>query len=115
MFWSYVSLGIGIVIVVAGQLSLKEGVSRSPSLSSSISVMFNPFVLAALASYLIGALFYIQAIKQIPLSVAFPSVSISYVVVAIFAHWFWGESLGRSQFIALALIGAGIYILGREY
>jgi len=99
---------------VVGQLSLKEGVTRSPALTFSFSVLFNPFILAALTAYFIGALFYIYAIKYIPLSVAFPSISLSYVVVAFLAHWIWGESFGRTQILALALICCGTSMLGRE-
>ena len=36
------------------------------------------------------------------------------VVVALFAHWIWGEAFGRTQILALVLIGAGVYLLGRE-
>jgi undecaprenyl phosphate-alpha-L-ara4N flippase subunit ArnE len=114
MIWPYVSLAVGIALAAGGQISLKEGVLRSPSLGVNISVLFNPFVLAGLLAYLAGALFYIHAIKQIPLSVAFPAVSVSYIVVAIFAHWIWGEPFGAAHFIALALIGAGVYILSRQ-
>ena len=114
MIWSYVSLAVGILLVVVGQLSLKEGVLRSPPLTSSFSVLFNPFVLSAMTAYFVAALFYMYAIKQIPLSVAFPSVSLSYVVVAFFAHWIWGEPFARAHFLALALISGGIFILGRE-
>jgi drug/metabolite transporter (DMT)-like permease len=97
-----------------GQLGLKEGVIRSPSLAFSVPLLLNPFVLAGLAAYFLAALFYINAIRQVPLSIAFPSVSVSYVVVSLFAHWIWGEAFGRSQIFALVLISAGIYILGRE-
>ena len=105
---------MGILLVAVGQLSLKEGVLRSPSLSSGLSVLFNPFVLAAMSAYFVAALFYIAAIKQIPLSIAFPSVSVSYILVAFLAHWIWGEPFGRAQFLALGLIGGGVYILSRE-
>ena len=114
MIWSYVSLGVGIALVAVGQLSLKEGVLRSPSIGVSISVLFNPFVLSAMSAYLVGALFYIHAIKQIPLSVAFPAVSVSYFVVALLAHWIWDEPFGAAHFVALALIGGGVYILSRQ-
>ena len=67
-----------------------------------------------MTAYFVAALFYMYAIKQIPLSVAFPSVSVSYVVVAFLAHWIWGEPFARVQLLALALISGGIYLLGRE-
>ena len=36
----------------------------------------------------------ILAIKRIPVSIAFPSVALSYVLVAVAAHFLWGEALG---------------------
>jgi len=99
---------------VVGQISLKAGVTQGSSLTFSASLLVNPFILAGLAAYCLAAPFYINAIRQVPLTVAFPSVSISYLVVALFAHWIWGEPFGRSQILALVLISAGIYILGRD-
>jgi len=114
LIWYYVSLSIAIALGVVGQIVLKVGVIRSPSLAFSVPLLLNPIVLAGLAAYFFAALFYINAIRQIPLSVAFPSVSIGYVVVALLAHWIWGEAFGRTQILALVLIGTGVYILGRE-
>jgi len=114
LIWAYTSLLIAVALGVLGQISLKAGVIRSPSLEFSTHLLLNPFLLAGLAAYFLAALFYINAIRHVPLSVAFPSVSISYVVVALLAHWIWGEAFGRNQILALVLIGAGIYILGRE-
>ena len=114
MNWYYVSLAVGICLGAVGQLSLKEGVLRSPSLAGNISVLFNPYVLGGLVAYFIAALFYIHALKQIPVSVAFPTVSISYVLVALAAHYLWGEPFARAQYLALALIGTGVFLLGRE-
>ena len=114
MIWSYASLSIGIALGVVGQISLKAGVLRSTSLAFGLPLLVNPFVLAGLAAYFLAALFYINAIRQVPISVAFPSVSISYVVVSLLAHWIWGEAFGRTQILALVLIGFGLYILGRE-
>ena len=114
LIWSYASLAIAVALGVVGQISLKAGVLRLPSLAFSVPLLFNPLLLAGLLAYFFAALFYIYAIRQVPLSVAFPSVSISYVVVAFFAHWIWGESFGRTQILAMALISAGVYILGRE-
>ena len=114
LIWSYGSLSIAIALGVVGQMVLKAGVLRSPSLPFSVPLLVNPLVLAGLAAYFIAALFYINAIRQIPLSVAFPSVSIGYVVVALLAHWVWGEAFGRTQILALVLIGTGVFLLGRE-
>ncbi len=51
------------------------------------------------------------SLKKIPLSLANPSVSVSYVAVAIAAHFMWSEPFGLQQIGALVLIGGGIVLL----
>jgi small multidrug resistance pump len=106
--WSYVSLALAVAIGAVAQISLKEGATRSGPLQAMI---IEPYVVGGLVAYGFAALFYIIAIRHIPLSVAFPSVSSSYIVVAIMAHLIWGEPFGRAQIAALVLIGSGIYLL----
>ena len=114
MVWSYFSLTMAIALGVAGQVSLKEGASRSIDESAVLTLLSNMYVFLGLAAYFVAALFYLYAIRQIPLSVAFPSSAISYVVVSFFAHLIWGESFGRVQLLALVLICGGVYLMGRE-
>lgn len=110
---SYLSLAIGITIGIGAQLSLKAGALRVSESSSIFSSLLSPYVLIGLFAYFIAALFYINAIKQIPLTMAFPSISISYVVVALLSHSIWGESFGLWHILALLLIGSGLVILAR--
>ena len=108
MTWYYVSLALAVAIGAGAQISLKEGATRSGELQSMI---LEPYVVGGLIAYGFAALFYVIAIRQIPLSVAFPSVSSSYIAVAFFSHLIWGEPFGRAQIAALILIGTGIYLL----
>ena len=107
---AYLTLALSIVIAIAGQLSLKAGAAAG---EVAAAVYLNPFVLVGLFLYLSAALLYVQALRTIPLSVAFPSVSISYVAVAFLAHTIWGEPFGTNQIVALALITSGILLLIR--
>jgi drug/metabolite transporter (DMT)-like permease len=104
------ALAVSILIAVAGQLSLKSGAMPG---AVSGSVYTSPYVIVGLGLYMLAALLYVQALKTIPLSVAFPTVSISYVAVAVFAHFLWGEPLGVRQLLALGFIVAGIVLLVR--
>jgi small multidrug resistance pump len=106
----YLALAISIIIGIVGQLSLKAGAVQSVASKN----VFQPFLLLGLFSYACAAILYIIALKEIPLSVAFPSVSISYVIVAFIAHLIWGEPFGLPQVAALLLISSGIYILYRK-
>ena len=109
MLISYGALAAAILIGVAGQLLLKDGADRSAE--GILAQFLNPFTIGGLAAYGLGAIFYIVAIKRIPVSIAFPSVALSYVLVAIAAHLLWQEALGWQQFAGIGLIAAGILVL----
>jgi len=109
MLISYGALAAAILIGVVGQLLLKTGAERTAN--GVLAQLLDPFTLGGLAAYGLGAIFYILAIKRIPVSIAFPSVAISYVLVAIAAHLLWQEALGWQQFTGIGLIAAGILVL----
>lgn len=109
MLLSYCALGAAILIGVVGQLLLKAGAERAGE--GLLAQFLNLFTIGGLVAYGIGALFYIAAIKRIPISIAFPTVAISYVLVAIASHLLWQEALGWQQFAGIGLIAAGILVL----
>jgi small multidrug resistance pump len=108
MLLSYGALATAILIGVLGQLLLKTGSERADGF---ISQFLNPYTIAGLAAYGVGAIAYIIAIKRIPISIAFPSVALSYVLVAVAAHFLWQEALGWQQMTGIALIASGILVL----
>ena len=107
---SYVALVASILLGVGGQILLKMGAERS---ADTVGQFLDAFTIVGLFTYGVAAGFYIFAIKKIPVSLAFPSVSISYVAVAVVAHYLWDEPLGLPQFAGIILIGAGIFFLHR--
>ncbi|HEY0524314.1 MAG TPA: EamA family transporter [Stellaceae bacterium] len=115
----YAALVAGIVLGVVGQIALKAGAEASTRHTASdigaidgiLAQMLNPFTIGGFAVYVLAAFCYIVAIKKIPLSLAFPSVSISYAIVAILAALLWGEPFGVRQVAGIALIGGGILML----
>ena len=109
MLISYGALAAAILVGVVGQLLLKTGAARTGD--GVLAQFLDPFTLGGLAAYGLGAIFYILAIKRIPISIAFPSVALSYVLVAIAAHLLWQEALGWQQFAGIGLIAAGILVL----
>ena len=105
----YLALIAAILIGACGQLLLKEGAGGASFRAQFLS----PYTLVGLSAYAVAAIAYIVAIRRIPLSLAFPSVAASYVLVAVAAHYLWGEMLGWRQFAGMALVGAGIFMLHR--
>jgi multidrug transporter EmrE-like cation transporter len=70
-----------------------------------------PATLVGLACYGFAAIFYTLSLRTIPVSVAYPSVSISYALVVVLAHVLWKEPLGLQQAAAILLIMSGISLL----
>lgn len=105
----YLALAAAILIGACGQVLLKAGAGAVTFRAQILS----PYTLVGLLAYAVAAVAYIVAIRRIPLSLAFPSVAFSYVMVAVAAYFLWGEALGWRQFAGMALIGAGILLLHR--
>ena len=104
----YLSLVSAILFGVVGQIALKSGAVGSETVVAQFA---NPLTIVGFAVYVLAALFYIVALKKIPVSVAFPSVAASYAVVAIIAHLMWNEPFGWPQLGGLVLIGSGVLLI----
>jgi small multidrug resistance pump len=105
----YVALGIGILAGIAGQLLLKAG-ADAPDF---VSQLLRPSTLAGLALYGSAAFLYIIALRKIPVSVAFPSVSLSYAIVAVLGHFLFGEPFGIKQIGGIVLIMGGVVLINQ--
>ena len=105
----YVALGIGILAGISGQILLKAG-ADAPDF---VSQVLRPSTLCGLALYGSAAFLYIVALRKIPVSVAFPSVSVSYALVAILGHFIFGEPFGLKQIGGLALIMGGVVLINQ--
>jgi multidrug transporter EmrE-like cation transporter len=106
----YAALFGGILIAVCGQLLLKSGAQGTADL---LAQLLNVYTILGVGFYGCAAFFYLIAIRKIPISVAYPSVAVSYVVVAVIAHIFWDEPLNAGKLAAIALILAGVALLHR--
>jgi multidrug transporter EmrE-like cation transporter len=105
----YVALGIGILAGIAGQMLLKAGADAPDYLSQ----LMRPSTICGLALYGSAAFLYIVALRKIPVSVAFPSVSLSYALVAVLGHFLFGEPFGLKQVGGIALIMGGVFLINQ--
>ncbi len=80
---AYMLLLVGIMIGVIGQLLLKYGMSRRPGfkVKDIRSLAGDFFVLGGLGCYGIATLIYLKVLASLDLSLAYPTVSVGYVLV----------------------------------
>lgn len=107
----YTSLAAAILLGVGGQIALRSAVDAATDIAGQF---LHPMTIIGLMFYILAAVCYIVALKKIPVSIAFPSASASYAIVAIVAHLLWNEPLGRPQIAGLLLIGAGVVFLNQR-
>ena len=105
----YVALAISILAGIGGQVLLKLG-ADAPDF---VSQVLRPSTLAGLALYGSAAFLYIVALRKIPVSVAFPSVSLSYAIVAVLGHYLFGEPFGMKQIGGIVLIVGGVVLINQ--
>ena len=66
-----------------------------------------------LACYGVSLLMWLAALSRLPVSVAYPMLSVGYVVNAAAAAFLYGEALTMQKMIGIALVSIGVIVLSR--
>ena len=111
---------ICLVFTVLGQLLIKwqaMGAGNFPATwparaSFFLNLVFNPWIMAGLASAVIAAFAWILAMTKLPISVAYPMMSLTYPLVMGLSWILLGESLSVWRLAGAAFILAGVALLG---
>ncbi|WP_300781820.1 EamA family transporter [Enhydrobacter sp.] len=103
------ALAFGILAGIAGQILLKQGADAPDFLAQ----VLRPSTLCGLALYGSAAFLYIIALRKLPVSIAFPSVSLSYAIVAVLGHFLFGEPFGLKQIGGIVLIVGGVVLINQ--
>jgi len=112
----------GVLLNAGAQLLLKAGTNRIGEFAFSVEnivpigmrVATSPPILAGLACYGVSVVVWILALSRVPVSVAYPLLSIGYIVNAIAAWYLFGESLGAQKLVGIAFIIAGVWLVARS-
>ncbi len=105
---AWLSLGLSITASVFGQAMLKAGASAHEFRTQ----LLDPRSLTGLAAYGIAALFYMLALRRLPMAVALPLSATTYLGGALLGYFAFGERLNTGQFAGLMAIGFGVLVLG---
>ena len=102
---------LSVLLNAAAQLFLKAGTNIVGTVSfgdaNTINTLMNiarvPWFWAGFACYGISLFTWIATLSRLPVSVAYPLVSIGYVVNALAAWWLFGESLTVQKLIGVEI------------
>jgi multidrug transporter EmrE-like cation transporter len=112
----------GVLLNAAAQLLLKAGTNRVGEFAFAIDNLVpvgsklatSPFILGGLGCYGVSVVVWILALSRVPVSVAYPLLSIGYVVNAVAAWMLFGESLSAQKLIGIGFIVVGVFLVARS-
>lgn len=112
----------GVLLNAFAQLLLKTGTNRIGDLEFTLAnawpialrtLTLWPFLLG-FACYAISIVVWIAALSRVPVTVAYPMLSIGYIVNALIARVWLGETLSASGWSGIALICVGVWLVARQ-
>jgi multidrug transporter EmrE-like cation transporter len=112
----------GVLLNAAAQLLLKAGTNRIGEFSFAIDnivpigtrIAASPHILAGLGCYVVSVVVWILALSRVPVSVAYPLLSVGYIVNAVAAWMLFGESLGAQKILGIGFIIVGVFLVARS-
>lgn len=118
---AYLFIAMTILLTVYGQLILKWQVGLYPHLISApfsianiTTLLLKPWVISGFAAAFGASIFWMAAISKLPLSRAYPFMSMNFVFVVILAAWLFREHLDTYKIFGTLVIVAGVIILSRS-
>jgi drug/metabolite transporter (DMT)-like permease len=112
----------GVLLNASAQLLLKAGTLRIGEFAFTadnivpvgVRLASNPFILGGLACYVVSLVVWIMGLSRVPVSVAYPMLSVGYVVNAVAAWLLFGESITAQKLIGIGFIVVGVFLVARS-
>jgi multidrug transporter EmrE-like cation transporter len=112
----------GVLLNAAAQLLLKAGTNAvghfefhlDNVLPVGMKIAFEPHILGGLACYGISVVVWIMALSRVPVSIAYPMLSIGYIVNAIAAYYLFNEPLAGQKLLGIGFIVVGVWLVARS-
>lgn len=110
----YLLLILSIITLSLGQLCLKKGVDGypiQPQFGSILRAFFQPYIFIGCVFYAISSVIGFFVLKELPVSVAFPSMSVTYVIIFLVSILYFGEQFTLFKMCGIFSIIGGVILL----
>ena len=112
----------GVLLNAAAQLLLKAGTNAvghfdfhlDNLLPVGLKLALEPHILGGMACYAISLVIWIMALSRVPVSIAYPMLSIGYVINAFIAWQWFGEALAAQKMLGIGFIVVGVVLVARS-
>lgn len=118
---SFVLIVSGVLLNAVAQLLMKAGTNAFGSVEFSAATLIPTLwrlmtewhVISALGCYGASVVIWVVALTRVPVSVAYPMLSLGYVVNALAAWWLLGETLNPTKIAGIVIILIGVGVMSR--
>jgi drug/metabolite transporter (DMT)-like permease len=119
---TFILIALPIIFGITGQLLLKTGlmqIGKFQIMNSNLIVQYtkifmNPYVFIGFLCYAVASIVWIITLTRVPLSFAYPMLSINYVGVILGAKYIFGEDINVYRWIGIGIICIGVAFIGRS-
>jgi len=119
---SFALLLLGVCLNAAAQLLLKAGTNAVGQFEFSaqnivpvgMKLALEPHILGGLSCYVVSVVVWIMGLSRVEVSVAYPMLSIGYVINAVAAWYLFGESITAQKLVGIAFIIGGVFLVTRN-
>lgn len=119
---SFVFIMAGVLLNATAQLLLKAGtnaVGRFEFTAQNIvpvgmKLAFEPHIAGGVACYVVSLVVWLVGLSRVDVSIAYPMLSIGYVINALAAWYLFGESLTAQKLVGIGFIVLGVVLVTRS-
>ena len=112
----------GVLLNAGAQLLLKAGtnelgvitLTRDAWGETLLRMATQGHFVAGAACYVLSLVVWILGLSRVPVSVAYPLLSVGYIVNAIAAHYLFGEAVTVTRWLGIGFIVAGVFLVARS-
>ena len=111
----------GVMLNAAAQILMKTGTNAIGYFEFSMENILpigwklatEWHIVGALFCYALSVMIWILALSRVPVSIAFPMLSMAYVVNAVAAYYLLGEAFSPTKLVGMGVIILGVIIISR--
>lgn len=112
----------GVLLNAGAQLLLKAGTNAIGQFEFSaanivpvgMKLALEPHIMGGVACYVVSLVVWIMGLSRVDVSIAYPMLSIGYVLNALAAWYLFGESVSAQKLVGISFIVAGVYLVARS-
>lgn len=109
---------LAVALNVAGQVLLKWRIMNKDGLADSFDnkwafisdLIVDPYIIGAFACVFGASILWIFCLSKVDLSLAYPFMGLSFVMILGLSAWLFGEALDVYKIVGVIMISSGVVI-----